>query len=65
VLDKEKAKIRCVFWVPNWGKDGYKGRVPKFAQHLRDIGANIVEKEVQHHNMPPFFFDQFGKEIAV
>jgi hypothetical protein len=65
VLDGASAKIRCVFWVPNWGKDGYKGRVPRFAQHLRDLNVNMVEKEVKHENMPPFFFEQFGKELTV
>ncbi len=23
VLDSVSYKIRCVYWVPNWGKDGY------------------------------------------
>jgi hypothetical protein len=65
VIDQFVAKIRCVYWVPNWGKDGYKGRVPRFAQHLRDIQANMVEKAVAHENMPAFFFDQFSTEFAV
>jgi hypothetical protein len=65
VLDKASEKIRCVFWVPNWGKDGYKGRVPRFAQHLRDLKANMVEKAVAHENMPPFFFEQFGREFTM
>jgi hypothetical protein len=65
VLDSMSDKIRCVFWVPNWGKDGYKGRVPRFAQHLRDLKVNMVEKEVQHSEMPKFFFEQFGKELTM
>ncbi len=65
VLDGASDKIRCVFWVPNWGKDGYKGRVPKFAQHLRDLKVKMVEKAVPHENMPPFFFEQFGKELTM
>jgi hypothetical protein len=65
VLDNYVDKIRCVFWVPNWGKDGYKGRVPSFAQHLRDLKVKMVEKDVEHENMPPFFFNQYGAEFTV
>jgi hypothetical protein len=63
VVDSYKDKIRCTFWVPNWGKDGYKGRVPKFAQHLRDLKVKMVEKDVAHEDQPAFFFKQFGDEF--
>jgi len=64
VLDLAVDKIRCVYWVPNWGKDGYKGRVPRFAQHLRDLKVNMVEKQVAHADMPTFFFNQFGMNLT-
>ena len=64
VLDNVASKIRCVYWVPNWGADGYQGRVPRFAQHLRDLKVKMVEKAVAHENMPPFFFNQFGGELT-
>jgi len=64
ILDADAGKIRCVYWVPNWGKDGYQGRVPRFAQHLRDLKIKMVEKAVLHENMPTFFFDQFGAELT-
>jgi len=54
-----------VYWVPNWGKGGYKGRVPRFAQHLRDLKVKMVEKAVAHENMPTFFFNQYGIEFTV
>ncbi len=62
VLDASVAKIRCVYWVPNWGEDGYGGRIPAFAQHLRDIKADMKEQNVDHKKMPTFFFEQYGKE---
>jgi hypothetical protein len=65
VLDGFVDKIRCVYWVPNWGKGGYKGRVPRFAQHLRDLKVKMVEKAVAHENMPTFFFNQYGFEFTV
>lgn len=64
VLDRFADKIRCVYWVPNWGKDGYQGRVPSFAQHLRDLKVKMVEQQVAHANMPTFFFDQFGMQLT-
>jgi hypothetical protein len=63
VVDNYKDKIRCTFWVPNWGKDGYNGRVPRFAQHLRDLKVKMVEKDVAHEDQPAFFFQQFGDEF--
>ena len=65
VLDNYVNRTRCVFWVPNWGKDGYKGRVPSYAQHLRDMKVKMVEKDVDHADMPTFFFNQFGAEFSV
>jgi hypothetical protein len=62
VIDDKKSLIRCVFWVPNWGKDGYGGRVPAFAQHLRDLKVDMTEQEVEHAVMPAFFFKTYGKE---
>lgn len=64
VVDDIADQVRCVYWVPNWGKDGYKGRVPRFAQHLRDLSVNLIEKEVAHADMPKFFFDNFGRELT-
>ncbi len=64
VLDRFVDKIRCVYWVPNWGKHGYKGRVPRFAQHLRHLQVKMIEKDVAHANMPTFFFNQFGIEFT-
>ncbi len=64
VLDTVSEKIRCVYWVQNWGRDGYKGRVPRFAQHLRDLKVKMVEKAVAHADMPTFFFNQFGMELT-
>src|SRR5437867_38683 len=34
VLDSFANRILCVYWVPNWGKTGYGGKIPSFAQHL-------------------------------
>lgn len=64
VLDAYKAKIRCVYWVPNWGRGGYGGRVPRFAQHLRDLRVDMTEKDVRHENMPSFFFETYGTEFT-
>lgn len=63
VLDSQSSKIRCVYWVPNWGKDGYGGRVPRFAQHLRDLKVNMKEQATEHASMPVLFFDVFHKEL--
>jgi hypothetical protein len=63
VLDRVADKIRCVYWVPNWGKTGYGGRVPRFAQHLRDLKVELVEQKVAHADMPTFFLDEFGDEF--
>ena len=63
VLDNVSKKIRCVYWVPNWGKGGYKGRVPRFAQHLRDLKVEMMEQDVAHRDMPTFFLTQFGSEF--
>lgn len=63
VMDKVADKIRCVYWVPNWGKGGYGGRVPRFAQHLRDLKVKMVEQNVTHADMPTFFFNQFGFDL--
>lgn len=65
VLDRFADRTRCVYWVPNWGKDGYKGRVPSYAQHLRDMKVKMVEEEVEHEDMPPFFFKQWGNDFIV
>jgi hypothetical protein len=64
VLDSFVGKIRCVYWVPNWGADGYQGRVPRFAQHLRDLKVKMVEQAVAHENMPTFFFNQFATDFT-
>ncbi len=64
VLDSFVGKIRCVYWTPNWGPDGYQGRVPRFAQHLRDLKVKMVEKAVAHENMPAFFFNQFAADFT-
>jgi hypothetical protein len=63
VLDGYSDKIRCVYWVPNWGAGGYGGRVPRFAQHLRDLEVKMVEKAVAHPDMPTFFFLQFKNDF--
>jgi len=63
VLDNVSARIRCVYWVPNWGKDGYNGRVPRFAQHLRDLKVNMKEQPTDHRYMPSLFFDVYHKEF--
>jgi hypothetical protein len=63
VLDSVSSKVRCVYWVPNWGKTGYQGRVPRFAQHLRDLKVMMVEKATPHDVMPASFFQEFGKEL--
>jgi hypothetical protein len=63
VLDAFSGKIRCVYWVPNWGKDGYGGKIPSFAKHLRGLKVNMVEKAVKHPDMPAFFFSQFGGDL--
>ncbi|HET9902628.1 MAG TPA: hypothetical protein VFQ27_02865 [Xanthobacteraceae bacterium] len=62
VLDAKKDRIRCVYWVPNWGKDGYGGRIPAFAQHLRDLKVDMKEEAVGHKHMPTYFFKTYGKE---
>ena len=63
VLDTASDKVRCVYWVPNWGKTGYDGRVPRFAQHLRDLKVMMVEKATPHNVMPASFFQEFGQEL--
>ena len=63
VLDSVSTKIRCVYWVPNWGKKGYGGRIPSFAQHLRDQKVKMTEKAVEHPEMPRFFFKTYGNDI--
>ena len=62
-LDAFKDKIRCVYWVPNWGADGYKGKVPRFAKHLRDLGVKMLEKATPHQFMPKLFFDTYGTDL--
>lgn len=62
-LDSFVNKIRCVYWVPNWGVHGYGGRVPRFAQHLRDLKVQMVEKPTHHFEMPAFFFSEFGTDF--
>ena len=63
VLDGVSDKIRCVYWVPNWGKDGYGGRIPSFAQHLRDLGVKMKEQATDHRYMPALFFGVYGSEF--
>jgi hypothetical protein len=63
VLDSVSARIRCVCWVPNWGKDGYNGEVPDFAQHLRDLKVKMTEKETPHQDMRKFFFTTYGSDL--
>lgn len=63
VLDGDSGKIRCVYWVPNWGKTGYDGKIPNFAQHLRDKNVKIVERATEHKVMPTFFFKEFGADL--
>jgi len=63
VLDSFSSKIRCVYWVPNWGKDGYGGRIPSFAKHLRDLKVRIVEQATAHRHMPSLFFNNFGFDL--
>lgn len=65
VLDGFSDKIRCVYWVPNWGKGGYGGRVPRFAQHLRDLKVRMVEQATEHEFMPALFFDVYHKEFIL
>jgi hypothetical protein len=52
-----------VYWVPNWGKTGYDGRVPRFAQHLRDLKVDMVEKPTNHFEMPTLFFNEYGDDF--
>ena len=63
VLDSVSTKIRCVYWVPNWGKDGYDGKIPDFAQHLRDLKVKMTEKATPHPDMPKFFFTTYGSDL--
>ena len=63
VLDSASAKIRCVYWVPNWGKTGYDGKIPNLAQHLRDQKVKMVEKATPHNVMPASFFKEFGADL--
>ena len=63
VIDGARSKIRCVYWVPNWGKTGYDGKIPAFAQHLRDLKVNMVEQETAHGQMPAAFFKIFGQDF--
>ena len=63
VLDSLADKIRCVYWVPNWGKDGYGGRIPSFAKHLRDLKVRMAEQATEHRYMPALFFDVFHKDL--
>ena len=63
VLDGVRDHIRCVYWVPNWGKDGYGGKIPSFAKHLRDLRVNMVEQNTQHKRMPSLFFSTFQRDL--
>ncbi len=63
VLDSVSSKIRCVYWVPNWGKDGYGGKVPSFAKHLRDLKVKMVEQATEHRYMPSLFFGVFHTDL--
>ena len=63
VLDGVSSKIRCVYWVPNWGKDGYGGRIPSFAKHLRDLKVQMVEKATEHQDMPTLFFNLYRADL--
>ena len=63
VLDSFSYKIRCVYWVPNWGKDGYGGKIPRFAKHLRELKVKMVEQATEHENMPSLFFSKFGSDF--
>ena len=63
VLDTFKARVRCVYWVPNWGAGGYGGRVPAFAEYLRKKKYKLVEKAIGHEDMPNFFFKTFGQDF--
>lgn len=64
VLDNVSTRIRCVYWVPNWGKKGYGGRIPSFAQHLRDLNIDMTEQATEHKEMPRFFFATYGSEFS-
>ncbi len=64
VLDSASSKVRCVYWVPNWGKDGYDGKIPSFAAHLRKLRVKMTEKETKHRDMPRFFFDTYGADLV-
>ena len=63
VLDNVSNKIRCVYWVPNWGKDGYGGRIPSFAKHLRDLKVKMLEQATQHRYMPSLFFSAYRTDL--
>lgn len=63
VLDNVRGKIRCVYWVPNWGKDGYAGKIPSFAAHLRALNVNMLEENREHRSMPSFFFNKFQRDL--
>ncbi len=63
VLDNFVDKIRCVYWVPNWGKSGYDGRVPRFAQHLRDLKVEMVEKAVPHPGHAGLFLQAIRQRV--
>jgi hypothetical protein len=63
VLDSVSHKIRCVYWVPNWGKDGYGGRIPSFANHLRDLKVKMKEQATEHRYMPSLFFAAFRSDL--
>jgi hypothetical protein len=63
VLDSVSTKIRCVYWAPNWGKGGYGGKIPRFAQHLRDLKVKMLEKATDHKEMPRLFFTTYASDL--
>ena len=64
VLDGFTDKVRCVYWVPNWGKGGIRRKgTPLRWQHLRDLKVRMTEQATDHRYMPALFFDVFHNEL--
>lgn len=64
VLDGDKDKIRCVYWMANWSKADYFPKIQSFHQHLSDLNVKMVDKtSTAHDRMPNFFFETYRSDF--
>jgi len=64
VLDSNKGKIRCAYWLQNWAKADYYPKIVSFHKHLSDINAEMVDDiKTPHAQMPNFFFETYRSDF--